>query len=91
MENLINKYIGEVRKHSDYLYKNPNDTIRIRLTKKTGWWDYDVYEKSKGGYSYTYSVEAGDIFSTKKEALSDATRRFGNLKSINIDPINKGW
>lgn len=82
---------SEGRQHADYVYSNKDDTIRVKIfQRESGEWDYDVFEKSKGGFSYTFSTEAGDIFRTKKEALDDAKREFGIMK-LNNKLKNLGW
>jgi len=77
--------------YSDWVYSNKDDNVRVKIFKRSaGWWDYDVFEKSKGGYSYTFSTEAADTFKTKKEALEWAKKEFGNLK-LNNKLDKMGW
>ena len=83
------QYLTE--KHTDWVYSNKDDTVRVRVFKRSGgWWDYDVFKKSKGGYSHTFSTESADTFRTKKEALTWANKEFGPLR-LNNKLDNLGW
>jgi len=69
------------RKHTDYVYRNKDDSIRVRIfQRENGRWDYDAFYPS--GSVKTYSDEAGDNFSTKRAALAEANYQHGPLRAI---------
>lgn len=76
---------------ADYIYKNKDDTIRIKILKHgASLWDYDVFNKN--GDFETFSEEAGDIFSTKRAAKAWAEKEYGKLISLgNIEAVTEGW
>lgn len=72
-----------MRKHADYIYRNTNDSVRVRVHRRdSGRWDYDVFYTS--GTVKTYSDEAGDDFATKRDALAEARHQHGTLKPIAV-------
>ena len=75
----------------DYVYKNRDDTVRIRIFKHSNRsWDYDVF--TKDGKVTTYSSEAGDLFFTKGEAKKDAEQQYGKLVSLgSVKTVTSGW
>ena len=75
---------------ADYIYRNSDDTIRVRILKKGALkWDFDIF--TKDGSIETFS-DCGDIFATKKEAKILAEYRFGKLISMgNIDTVTENW
>ncbi len=69
------------RTHADYVYRNQHDSLRVRVHRKeNGRWDYDVFYPS--GKIEVYSVEAGDDFVTKRNALAEANAQHGPLHAI---------
>lgn len=70
--------------YADYIYKTPDDKIRVRVFRKCGGrWDFDVYSKTENKIS-TFSILAGDDFKTKAQALKEARSIYKNLKSISV-------
>jgi hypothetical protein len=85
------------RKYSEYVYKNSDDTIRIKIFKRTETddkvcpWDADVFFRIQEKVE-TYSDDAGDYFYSKREAKEYYTDLYGQLKSIQpVDTITNGW
>jgi len=78
---------------SDYVYRNHDDSIRIRIfCRARGKWDFDVFEKSNGGHVATHCLDgATSFFKRKKDALTEAANVFGELMSINPKTISDGW
>lgn len=69
------------RKHIDYVYRNKNDALRVRVfQRENSRWDYDVFYPS--GSIKTYSDEAGDNFANKRAALAEANYQHGPLRPI---------
>ena len=83
------------RKYTEYVYKNNDDSIRIKIFKQCECgdveWDADVFFKIDDS-STTFSHDVGDYFYSKREAKEYYTGLYGNLKSIQpIDTITNGW
>lgn len=77
---------------ADYVYKNQDDTIRIRIHHQDLGWDYDVFHRY--GDIENYSDEAGDIFKTKKDAKIEIEieSTYGIIKSMgSIETVTEGW
>lgn len=72
------------RKHADYIYRNKDDTLRVRVHRRlSGRWDYDVFYPS--GAISIYSDGAGDDFASKREALAEANFQIGPLRPITVE------
>lgn len=72
------------RKHADYIYRNKQDTLRIRVHRRAnGRWDYDVFYPS--GKIATYSDEAGNDFATKRDTVDEANEQHGPLRAIAVE------
>jgi len=81
-------------KTADYVYRNQDDSVRIRIWRReTGRWDYDMFKHVGDEYSLTsFGAEYGDDFRTKTDAKADAERKFGKITSMGaINPITRGW
>ena len=81
-----------MRKHADYVYRNDDDSLRVRVFRReNGRWDYDVFDPFRD--METFSVEAGDDFRTKREALAWASRTHGPLYPITVGDsvVDKAW
>ncbi len=78
---------------TDYVYKNSDDSKRVKIFKRDTSlgveWDFDLWSNSN--VVKTYSVEAGDLFSTKRDAKLEASRMIGQLVSINPNTVTEGW
>jgi len=74
---------------ADYVYKNQSDSVRVRIHKQEFGWDYDAFHKN--GDLSTFSDDAGDIYSTKREAKKDAEAVYGKMISINPETVTEGW
>lgn len=80
---------------ADYIYKNTDDTKRIRIYRRYCetseiQWDFDVFGKD-GSYE-NFASEAGDSFSSKKEAKKEAEYQHGKITSIgNVETVTEGW
>lgn len=84
------------RKYSEYVYKNTDDQIRVKIFKRcedrhfTCEWDADVFFRN--GDVTTFSHNAGDYFYSKREAKEYYTNLYGKLTSIQpVDTITNGW
>jgi hypothetical protein len=67
---------------SDYVYRNANDTVRVRLfVRDRGGWDYDVFLRDGTIYTFTAEYGAG-TFDRKRDALAHAADTIGALRSI---------
>ena len=72
-----------MRKHADYIYRNQDDSLRVRVHRKeSGRWDYDVFYPS--GSIKTYSDGAGDDFASKRDAIAEAIYQHGPLRPISV-------
>ena len=81
-----------MRAHADYVYRNRDDSLRVRLfQRETGRWDYDVFHPN--GAIKTYSEGAGDNFATKRDALAEAIYQYGKLTPITTTGAiaDKAW
>lgn len=76
---------------TDYVYKNKDDSIRIRIYKRdSNEWDYDIFHKD--GKFENFAENAGDAFSHKRTARLDAEKEYGKLISLgNIETVTEGW
>lgn len=88
-----------MRRFADYVYRGVGGArVRVfRVVHPDGLfvgWDVDYTTPDMGTVSYqgevlpvieTYSEEAADYFSTKREALEWAQRRFGALRPHSAD------
>jgi len=74
---------------SDYVYRNANDTQRVRiLQRENGRWVFDVF--SRDGAIEASSDYAED-YGRKVDAKSAAVERVGSLTSIQVREIRDGW
>ena len=72
-----------MRRHADYIYRNRNDSLRVRVFRReSGRWDYDVFHPT--GAITTYSERAADDFATKRDALAEARYQYGALRPITV-------
>lgn len=81
-----------MRAHADYVYRNRDDSLRVRLfQRETGRWDYDVFHPN--GAIKTYSEGAGDDFATKRDAIAEAIYQYGKITPITVaDAVaDKTW
>jgi hypothetical protein len=80
------------RKHADYVYRNSDDSLRVRIQRKeNGRWDYDVFYPS--GDIRTFSADAGDEFGSKRDALANAILQHGALVPIAVtrSVVDAAW
>lgn len=77
---------------TDYVYRNSDDSIRIRIHKpnaKADEWDFDVFE---GDDCHSYCIKGACFyFRTKREAKARAESLYGPLTSINPERVTDGW
>jgi hypothetical protein len=81
-----------MRKHADYVYRNRDDSLRVRVfQRETGRWDFDVFYPS--GAIKTYSEGAEDNFASKREALAEANYQHDKLTPITVTSTitDKAW
>ncbi|KKN67740.1 hypothetical protein LCGC14_0458880 [marine sediment metagenome] len=76
---------------TDYVYKNNDDSIRIRIYQRdSNEWDYDTFNKD--GSFENFAEDSGDAFSLKRDAKKYAESQYGKLISLgNIETVTEGW
>jgi len=81
-----------MRKHADYIYRNEDDSLRVRVYRSlSNRWDYDVFYAN--GDVETFSTEAGDDFATKRDAIAYADSQHGPLRAIAVEGnvVDDAW
>lgn len=81
-----------MRKHADYIYRNQNDSVRVRVHRReNSRWDYDVFYPT--GAIKTYSEGAGDDFADKRDAVAEAIYQHGPLRPISVEGhvVDAAW
>ena len=81
-------------KKADYVYRNSDDTVRVRIYRQeevTGW-DFDVVRKDGTADWSHCSLGALGYFQTKKEAKQAAEELNGTLTPFNnVQTLMEGW
>jgi hypothetical protein len=82
----------EGRRFADYVYRNRDDSIRVKIHRQLGGrWDYDLYD-AKNKESWTFSDVAGDNFKRKRDAKLDVEELVGKLIPIFVESdVLEGW
>lgn len=81
--------VGTKRRHADYVYRNSDDTKRVRLFKReSGRWVFDIC--SRDGSIDTSSTDAED-YVRKSGAKKRAIEIVGTLVSIQVETVRAGW
>ena len=76
---------------NDYIYKNSDDTIRVKLYKRdTGKWDADVWFRD-GRDNIAFGADMAEVFAVKRDAKSEIEITYGALISINPETVTEGW
>jgi hypothetical protein len=82
---------------ADYVYKNTDDSIRVRIFKRLTetsetLWDFDVFTKADSGVTGSAIGNEGSVCRTKRGAKELAEWEYGELKSINPEnDVLEGW
>lgn len=78
------------RRHSDYCYRNADDTVRVRIFRGlAGRWDFDTVRC--GGEIINHASKAATNYATKAEAKNRAIEEIGALTSIQVESLTDGW
>lgn len=73
------------RRHADFVYRNTNDTARVRILKRdSGRWVFDVFQRD--GSIATSSDDAED-YPRKRDAKKRAVEVVGRLVPIQVESI----
>lgn len=73
------------RKHADYVYKNSDDSLRVRVYRRDdGRWDYDAFFPN--GDIRTF-LSDGDDFASKRDAVANALVQHGPLRPIAVEGV----
>ena len=81
----------------DYVYKNTDDSVRIRIFKRINdtnetLWDFDVFTKADRNTIGSAIRGTGSACHTKRCAKEQAEWQYGKLKSINPkNDVLEGW
>ena len=82
---------------ADYVYRNTDDTKRVRIFKRDAGWDFDVfYRFLEGGWRVESGVFAGwgNVAPTRAAALSTAEDYHGDLTADGLgklETVTEGW
>jgi hypothetical protein len=71
-----------------HYYRNVCDSVRAQVFQQETGWNLDIYDRVSDSF-WTFAVECGDVFRTKKEALQFLRERCGAMKAIN--PQGPKW
>ena len=80
-------------KYSDYIYRNKDDTIRVKIFKRQEkYWDADVFFRNNSEKDYTWSPEMADRIFTKNEMKKEMERLHGKLFPMgSVSSTLEGW
>jgi hypothetical protein len=77
------------RRHADYVYRNVDDTRRVRIFKReSGRWAFDLFERDGG---VAASSDSAEDYDRKVDAKNAAIEAVGTLVSIQVDEVRDGW
>lgn len=76
-------------RHADYVYRNADDTRRVRILKReNGRWVFDVFTRDG---SVTASSDYAEDYGRKLDAKNAAIETVGSLISIQVSNVREGW
>lgn len=77
---------------ADYVYKNRDDTVRVRIHKVEGGWSYDAVKLGLRNTKHWRALtDDGDLAPTKAWALDYAEGAYGTLTPIQVETVTEGW
>lgn len=77
------------RRHADYVYRNLDDTRRVRvLRRESGRWVFDVFNRDG---SVETSSSHGEDYARKRDAKNVASDLVGVLVSLQVNNMRDGW
>jgi len=95
VQHLANLTGKRIKIAADYVYKNKDDSIRVRLFNRGGWWDADIFFKDKSFSDknpINWSNSVGDKLKKKDEMKAQIEEEYGKLKSLGyIQSVTEGW
>jgi hypothetical protein len=80
---------------SDYVYRNADDTVRVRIFQRRSddaapWWDADLFFRD-GSYA-TLSDIGGNMWLRKIDVKAQIERQYGPLRSLGgVPTVTHGW
>lgn len=76
-------------RHADYIYRNTDDTRRVRiLQRENGRWVFDVFHRDG---SIETSSDHGEDYRRKIDAKNAVVDAIGPLISIQVNEVRAGW
>jgi hypothetical protein len=77
---------------ADYVYKNRDDTVRVRIFRVEAGWSYDAVKLGlRNTRHWRHLTDDGDVARTKAWALDYAEGDYGTLTPIDVENVTDGW